>query len=237
MTNLIKAEFYRIWHSSRLLIYIIGLCIFGAYTSFMSDSLDITRQSFVAAAPMGMVISLMAAGIVIGRHYQNRTAYYEIMDGVSFHNIILSRICVYTPFMVGFYFIPVSAILIFFDGSTELIRFLLLLLIIFLRLLIFAVCVCLVFKTRDGAILPYVRFMIEMMPMMIIAGEEVSISDDKLFSALNWLPFFQCYSLGGEIENTLIVKIIVGFVVEASVMYALAYMSHRRKWNIKTILT
>ena len=237
MTNLIKAEFYRIKHSSHFLTCIIGLCIFGAIASFMNDPLDINRQNFVASAPMGMVVSLMAAGIVIGRHYQNRTAYYEIMDGASAHRIILSRICVYTPLMLGFYFIPVSVTLMFFDGGSGIVRFLSMLLIIFLRLLIFTVCVCLIFKTGEGAILPYVRFMIEMIPMMTIAGEEVNMSYDKLFSVLNWLPIVQCYSLSGEIDNTLIIKIIVGFAVEVLVMYVLAYMSHRRKWLIKTTLT
>ena len=236
MSNLIRAEFYRLKHSSRLFAYIIGLCFGGVVTTFMSNSPGITRQVIVGTAPMAMVLSLIAVGISIGRHYQNRTAYYEVMDGASAHRIILSRICVYVPLMVGFYFIPVSAILIYFDGDAELVRFLSMILIIFLRLLIFTICACLIFKTVGGAILPYVRFMIEMWPLMIIVGEGISISDDRLFSVLCWLPFFQCCSLGGEIDNVLIIKIIVGFAVEAAVMYALAYISHRRKWLIKTLL-
>lgn len=237
MTNLIRAEFYRLKHSSHLLTYIIGLCIFGVLIIFMNyPSSDITRQNFVTAAPMGMVISLMAIGIAIGRHYQNRTAFYEIMDGASAHKIILSRIFVYTLIMICFYFIPVSVILIILGAINDPFRFVSMLLIIFFRLLIFTVCICLTFKTGEGAILPYVRFMIEIMPMMIITGEDIGISDDKLFSVLNWLPIFQCYSLGGEIGNTLIIKIIVGFAVEAAVMYALAYTSHRKKWLIKTTL-
>ena len=190
----------------------------------------------MSAVPMGMAISLMAIGVAVGKHYQNRTAFYEIMDGVSAHRIILSRICVYTPLMLCFYFIPVSVILIVFDVIGDPFRFLSMLLIIFLRLLIFTVCVCLSFKTGEGAIFPYVRFMVEMMPMMLIAEEEISISNDKLFSVLNWLPVFQCSSLGGEIDSTLIIKIIVGFAVEAAVMYALAYSSHRKKWLIKSTL-
>ena len=229
MSNLIKAEFFRIKNSSHQLTAIIGLCIFGVLLLFMNDTAsDLTRQSFVSSAPMGMAIALMAIGVAVGRHYQNRTAFYEIMDGVSAHRIILSRICVYTPLMLCFYFIPVSVILIMLDVISDPFRFLSMLLIIFLRLLIFTVCVCLSFKTGEGAIFPYVRFMAEMMPMMLIAGEEMSISNDKLFSVLNWLPIFQCYSLGGEIDNTLIMKIIVGFLVETAVMYALAYTSHRK---------
>lgn len=238
MSNLIKAELYRIKNSSHQLTTIIGLCIFGVLLMFMNDTAsELTRQSFVSSAPMGMVISLMAIGIAIGRHYQNRTAFYEIMDGVSAHRIILSRICVYTPILICFYFIPVSVILITLDVISDPFKFLSLLLIIFLRLMIFTLCVCLTFKTGGGAIFPYVRFMAEMMPMMMISGEGLNISNGKLFSVLNWLPCFQIYSMGGEIDGTLIMKIIVGFVVEAAVMYALAYTSHRKKWLIKTILT
>ena len=238
MSNLIKAEFFRIRNSSHQLTAIIGLCIFGVLLLFMDDAASgLTRQSFVSSAPMGMAIALMAIGVAVGKHYQNRTAFYEIMDGVSAHRIILSRICVYMPLMLCFYFIPVSVILIVLDVISDPFKFLSMLLIIFLRLLIFTVCVCLSFKSGEGAIFPYVRFMVEMMPMMLIAGEEISVSNDNLFSVLNWLPIFQCYSIGGEIENTLVIKIIVGFLVEAAVMYALAYTSHRKKWLIKTTLT
>ena len=238
MSNLIKAEFFRIKNSSHQLTAIIGLCILGVLLLFMNDTAsDFTRQSFVSSAPMGMAIALMAIGVAVGKHYQNRTAFYEIMDGVSAHRIILSRICVYMPLMLCFYFIPVSVILIVLDVISDPFRFLSILLIIFLRLLIFTVCVCLTFKTGEGAVFPYVRFIVEMMPMMMITGEEIGISNDKLFSVLNWLPMFQCHSLGGEIDNTLIMKIIIGFLVEAAVMYALAYTSHQKKWLIKTTLT
>lgn len=238
MSNLIKAEYYRLKHSSNFLISIIGLCILGVLLIFINNTdSGFTRQSAVSAAPTGMVIALMGAGIAIGRHYQNRMGFYEIMDGVSAHRIIWSRICVYTPLMICFYFIPVSFILMAFDIGSYPVRFLTMLLIIFLRLLMFTICVCLIYKTGEGAIFPYFRFIAEIMPMMLIAEEEISISNAKLISVLNWLPVFQCYSLGGEIDSTLMMKIIVGFLVEAAVMYALAYTSHRKKWLIKTTLT
>ena len=238
MSNLIKAEFYRIKNSSHQLTAITGLCIFGVLLLFMDDAASgLTRQSFVSTMPMGMVISLMAIGVAIGRHYQNRTGFYEIMDGVSAHKIIFSRICVYTPLLIGFYFIPVSVIIMFFDGGSDSVRFLSMLLIIYLRLLVFTVSVCLIFKTGEGAILPYVRFMAEILPTMLVFQEELDISHGKIMSVFSWLPMFQIYSLAGETDGILIMKIIVGFLVEAAVMYALAYTSHRKKWLIKTTLT
>lgn len=238
MSNLIKAELYRLRHSNRLLFSLIGLCIMGILTSFLNDFLDINRQSFAAGgAPMGIVFSLMGIGVAIGIHYQNRTAFYEIMDGVSAHKTILSRMCVYTPIMICAYFIPVSAVLMIKDGGSGIALFLLMLLIIFLRLTIFTICGCLIFKSGEGGILPFARFILEMLPTMLMSQEELDISSEKVMSALNWFPIFQVYSLAGEIDGTLIMKIIAGFVAEAAVMYALAYTSHRKKWLIKFLFT
>lgn len=232
MNNLIRAEFYRLKHSSHLIMWVIGTCILGVAISFMSDSAEVTRQEFVAAAPMGMVISLMSTGIGIGRHYQNRTAFYEIMGGVSAHRIILSRICVYTPLILGFYFVPVSVILMIFDGGMDTVMFLLMFLIIFIRLLIFTICICLTFKTGEGVIIPYIRFVGDLILTMLFTMEDIR----KFFPVLDWMPIFQMFSLSVKIDNMLIIKIIVGCVAECAVMYALAYTSHRKKWLIKTTL-
>lgn len=234
MSDLIKAEVYRLRRSSGF--YVVGLCLLGIITSFFNcSSSGITRQNVIAAAPMGMVFVQMVIGIAIGRHYQNRTAYYEIMDGASSSQRILSRICVYVPLMTVLYFIPISVILMFCDGGAELVKFLSLFLIIFLRLLFFTICICIIFKTVEGAVLPYVRFMTEMLILMLLTDEEFGLSLDKVFSIMDWLPSFQCSSLSGGIDDTLIVKIIVGSLVEAVVMYALAYISNRKKWLIRSI--
>lgn len=238
MSNLIKAEFYRIKHSSHLLLLTIGVCIFGAFMSFFNETTIVTRQTLSTIAPMGMILSLMSAAMSIGKHYHNRTAYYEIMDGTSAHSIILSRICVYMPLIVVFYFVPVSIFLMYFDFSCESIKILIMLLIILLRLLVFTVCLCLTFKTADGAILPYIRFIAEFFAINLFADGDWGVAyNSNAFSVLDWLPICQCCLLGAEINNILIIKIIVGCVVECAVIYVLAYTSHQKKWLIKTTLT
>ena len=237
MTNLIKAEFYRIRHSSHLLLLTIGVCIFGAFMSFLNETTIVTRHTLATIAPIGMIISMMTAGVCIGKHYHNRTAFYEIMDGVSAHRIILSRICVYMPLIACFYFIPVSVFLMYFDFSGESVRFLLMLLIILFRLLVFTICICLTFKTADGAILPYIRFITEFFAINLFADGDWGVAyNSDAFSVLDWMPICQCCLLGTEINTTLIIKIIVGCAVECTIMYALAYTSHRKKWLIKTTL-
>lgn len=206
--------------------------------SFFNETSIVTRQTLSTIAPMGIILSMMSAAVSIGRHYHNRTAYYEIMDGTSAHSIILSRICVYMPLIVGFYFIPVSIFLMYFDFSTESVRFLLMMLIILLRLLVFTVCICLAFKSATGAILPYFRFIIEFFMINLFGNGDWGVAyNSDSFSVLDWLPICQCCLLGTEINNILITKIIVGCIVECAVMYILAYTSHRKKWLIKTTLT
>lgn len=232
MSDLIKAEIYRIMHSSGF--YLIGLCLMGIITSFLNCSSEITRQSVITAAPMGMVFAQMALAVIIGGHYKNRTAYYEIMNGVSSSKRILSRICVYIPLMTALYFVPIGVILMACDGGAELGKFLLMFLLIFLRLIIFTICICIIFKTVEGAILPYVRFIIESLILMLLTNEELGLSFDKIFSIMDWFPSFQCNSLSGNIDNTLMMKITVGLIAECAVMYALAYISNRQKWLIKS---
>ena len=238
MTNLIRAEFYRIRHSSHLLLIIIGVCIFGAFMSFFNETTIVTRQTLSTIAPMGMIISLMTVGVCIGKHYHNRTAFYEIMDGSSAYSIVMSRICVYMPLIFGFYFIPVSVFLMYFDFSGESVRFLLMLLIILFRLLVFTICICLTFKTADGAILPYIRFIAEFFAINLFGNGDWDVTyHSDAFSVLDWMPICQCCLLGTEINNIiLIIKIIIGCAAECAFMYALAYISHRKKWLIKATL-
>lgn len=235
MKKLIRAEFYRLIHSSHCLIYVIGLSLLGVLFPFMQNGFIINRQVFASGIPTGIMFALISVGISIGRHYKSRTACYEIMDGASAHSIIISRIVVYTSLIFVFYYIPLSVLLMIFDNGDNL-YFILLVLIIILRLLFFTVFVSLIFKTAEGAALPFARFLIEMLPAMLYSTGELDLSDAESF--LEWYPLFQCLSLGIKtVENTFILKIIIGFVIESAVMYVFAYISYSRKWNVRSAFT
>lgn len=235
MTNLIKAESYRIRHSNKLsLLLILLCCALGVFLSFSSSFFDINRISLSQDVSLGLFIAVAGTIAPIGLHFDNRTAYYEIMDGKSPHAIILSRFVIYIPIATVFFFAPICIILMIFDGGTESVKLLLLLFVILLRLLVFAICCCLILKSTGGMMLMLPRVMLETIPMMLSNGMQSNeaIDPSKFNSLLNWLPTFQCYSLGGNIDSWLIAQIIIGFIVEAAIMYTLAYISYRKKWSI-----
>ena len=236
MTNLIKAEFYRIRHSNKLsLLAILMCCGLGVFLSFSSSFFDINRISLSQDVSLGLFLAVIGSTAPIGLHFQNRTACYEIMDGKSPHAIILSRFVIYIPIATVFFFVPICITLLISDGGTESVKFLALLFVILLRLLVFAICCCLILKNTVGIMLMMPRIMLETIPMMLINGMQSNeaIDPSKFNSILNWLPTFQCYSLGGNVDSWLMVQIIIGFIVEAIIMYTLAYISYRKKWSIQ----
>jgi hypothetical protein len=56
---------------------------------------------FLISGYVGIILSAM-----ISNMYQNRTYYYEIMDGASTHHIILSKIIVYDIISAAVLIIP-----------------------------------------------------------------------------------------------------------------------------------
>lgn len=240
MTNLIKAEFYRIRHSDKFLLIIIFICFaLCIFLSFSGSFFNINRTALSQDVSLGLFVSVIGAIVPIGLHFHSRTAYYEIMDGKSPHAIILSRFVIYIPIATVFFFVPISVILMIFDGGTESVKFLLLLFLIFLRLLVFAICSCLILKIPEGMMITLPRVMLETIPMMLSSGMQNSgtIDPSNFNSVLNWLPTFQCYSLGVNTDGWLMAQVIIGFIVETVIMYTLAYISYRKKWCIKSTIS
>lgn len=235
MANLIKAEFYRVRHSGGFLLLIMFTCFFLSVALAFSDNFfDINRTSLSQSLSMAVSISAIAAAIPTGLHFHHRMAYYEIMDGKSPHAIIFGRFAVYIPMATLCFFVPVCVILMIFDGGAESVKFLALLFVILLRVLVFAICSCLTLKITEGLVIMLPRMILEMLPMVLSGGK---MDFSNLDSALNWIPTYQCFSIGQNIDGLLTAQIIIGFIIEAAVMYALAYTSYRKKWCIKSTIS
>ena len=227
MCNLIKAEFFRIRHTDRCLLILVGISLLGVFLSFVPNS---TTDS--QGAQIGIFCCIIAVGAVISSHFQSRTAFYEMMDGKSPHAIILSRIVLYTPIIILCYFVPVSAIRLLLDGSVENVKFLALLLVILVRLLIFTICIVLIFRNMEGIVMVFPRIIIGMMPLLLHNEGLIDLFENS--SVLGWFPLCQCVYMSSQIDSVLIMKVVMGFVVEVVFMYSLAYMSYKRKWLIQT---
>lgn len=234
MTNLVKAEWFRIRHGSSSWILIILAAFLSVIFSFMNPLPSFDRVTLSQSAPIGMSICLMVITVVIGQLYSNRMAFYEIMDGKTANQIILYRFVLYLPIVVFFYFVPVSILLLIFDAGVNSIKFLALLFLVLLRMFVLFIGITLILKSAEGAILMFPRIMVEMLPVML--SEEGFINTAELPGFWEWLPIPQCYNMANSLGGDLSAKVIIGCVVEIVIVYVLAYMSYKRKWSIDLTL-
>ncbi len=253
MTRLIRAEFYRVTHSGIFLYIIIGVSLLSLLmgtldSGSMEDFLDLTlndaRSSLTVTMQMGicmMLSTVIAACCGIG--YQNRTSYYEVMDGNSVSSILMSRLLVYVPLTMVTFLLPLFAMLNYLvqnNGVGEfhaMPEYFIVVLCIFLRVISFAVLSTMCFKSLLGAAMPYVRYMtMEMLGFELLLTATLTEPEKLKFctSLYEWLPMGQLTALSkAELPDDLVMKAIVGMVVEVAVIYLLAYISGKKKAFLK----
>ena len=95
-------------------------------------------------------------------------------------------------------------------------------------------------KTGEGIVLAYVRIIFE----NIFAVLGLATNEDKVFdmtggiiSVFKWFPSTECTLVAnGMLDSDLIIKALIGFVIEAALMYWLAYTSYKKKWYVRTTI-
>ncbi len=249
MTRLIRAEWYRLSHSSIFLPLIVFVSLLslgmaplnhGGSAEFFDASFDEALYSLTASLQLGlaMMITTLTA-VACGMAYANRTAYYEIMDGNSVSSILMARLFVYVPMTIVSFLLPFFGLCAYIyvqNGTVEfadLPQFVIITTCIFLRMVTFCILSTMLFKSLLGAAMPYLRYMtIEML------GFEMALAscfDDKemlksIQGIYECLPMGQLMALGEQtIPDTLVIKAVVGLVVEFAIIYILAYISGKKK--------
>ena len=242
MSNYIKAELYRITRGRSVLAYILFgfmplTLVFG---TFMSDPLHPSYKVAAGSFPIMACMMTMYAGSLLGKHYTNRTAHYEIMDGANVHKLIWYRIIVYTSLLTVLYFIPLSLIMLIYSHNMKTIMAIALLYIVFLRMTMFVIGISMTIKTGEGIVLAYVRIILENIVSILglSSNEDAVISmSDTAVAIFGWFPATECTLVAnGYLSGELVVKALVGFIIEFAIMYALAYTSHKRKWYVRTTI-
>ncbi|WP_294410313.1 hypothetical protein [uncultured Ruminococcus sp.] len=242
MSNYIKAELYRITRGRSILgniIICLGALVLAAGT-FMQDLFHPNYLTVASTFPMMAAIISIAAGAAIGKHYADRTAQYEIMDGANFHKLIWYRLIVYISLLTVAYFIPVCAVMLIYEPTEKTLAAIGLFYIVFLRMLFSVIGITMTIKTPEGAMVPYARMMIE----NIFAVLGLATNEDKVFdmtggiiSVFKWFPSTECTLVAnGMLDSDLIIKALIGFVIEAALMYWLAYTSYKKKWYVRTTI-
>ena len=105
MVKLIKAEWYRVLNSSKLMVWLavmLFMLIFMPYVdiiTMVSDKSEITGIYFLYqyfAMGQYYLTSFFAifAGVLVAMNYIHKTSYHEVMQGNNVHHIILSKVIV-----------------------------------------------------------------------------------------------------------------------------------------------
>lgn len=243
MINYIKAELYRITRGKTAINWVVYIFIdlLLIITTLINNLRAPKYQTVAASFPIMSAIIAMVPGAMIAKHYGNRTAYYEIMIGTNIHKLICYRLIVYIPILTAVYFIPVSVAVLLFDHSISTFIAIGLLYLIFLKMLFLVIGITMMLKTQEGAIVPYFIMMIESMLAVLALnsnndGLRIAMTDG-IASVFGWFSAAECTLISNGISPEAVsIKIIISFIAEAALMYGFAYLSYKRKWNIRTTI-
>lgn len=233
MSKYIKAELYRITRSKSFISLVIFTSIFlVAFTFLITGEWLVSREALTGGLSFTFGIIALLFVSPIGQHFRDRTALYEIMDGTSPHILIWYRLIIYISLMMILFFMPTAIILLINDSSSGAVLQLLLTACILIRLTFFSICITLTGKNIESMMLSFARCMLE--NLFASLGIELGLWDLEVVSS--YLPYGQITLLGGNIGTALILKIVIGAVLEMILMYILALASYRKKWAIKTVI-
>ena len=237
MNRLMKAEWYRIRHSSHLFIWMIFICIVIAIIPIVSDIEFYEKslsENFKLYSGAGYIFIPLFIGVMIsisiGINYYNKTAYYEIMGGQSISGIIFSKVVVNSSVMTIGIIITCSiyfSIIYIMNGVGEyeniLLRLILFVLII-IHVCIVSGLLSMCLRHIIGAFLIVFRFSIL---------EAIFAQNSSMDKILNWFLSGQYQRiLVGEITTKLIIAIILSTFLETIILYFISYYTMKKRKNL-----
>ncbi len=241
MAKLIKAEWYRLRHSGNWLVYIIIMAVFSFSTVFLMDpkihtrTLDMALYTFSESLTMSLTYIATVVIAALAMIFNNRTGYYEVMDGNRISSIILSKVVVHGVLITALITIPAAVLFTYIgcaNGVGDLpdapVR-LVLLFVIFLHVILSSILSTLTIKSLISAAIPYVRYMtfeyLGLTMLTLIYPENTLIAEIS-----EWFPMMQCiYVSYNELDTGFIVKVVASFVIETILMYIAAHVAYKKK--------
>ncbi len=245
MNKLIKAEYYRSLRSGIYFPIFVICGIFALLFPSLMGEVDPEMDNLfyhLMNYSQGSGIMIVAyAGIIIsamiGNMYQNRTYYYEIMNGSDTHHIILSKLAVYGSYSLVVLIIPaiIYHSIIGADKGTGGMEspWLAAVLgtIIILNIIFFTVFVSMLIRhVIAGAILMYTYSMGITMVYMFVSDEALCDNVETMEKIFGVFPQVQILNLAQlEYTNEYIASVIGSFIVIFALMYTLTYISYKKK--------
>ena len=248
MSKLIRAEFFRLFHTKKCLIYLIGCTAFILTLAVMNGLNNINGNLASHMDEPGIILFFLlmmlppCIALVTGQLYsKGKVGMYEIMAGNKIHNLIFSK--VFTDGIVfwlitlvsstGFYiFISLKNGLGNF--STPGVRFMIIA-ILLAHISIISVMITLSERSvGTGVFLTWFRFiMFDSGLLMFISFILGEMGFDKLSDQLGYLSLMNKLGLVIHIEmpidSTFVLHTIFDFVIEFIFWYLLIYRGMKKR--------
>ena len=248
MNRLVRAEFYRIWHSgffTRILILLFFVVLFFPVMTdfeFFSKTLAEVMDDLV----MGVLISTMFLSVItsffVSLGYMKKTAYYEVMAGSKNGHIIGSKLVTEGIFLGVLFFIAiigfgvVTTIKNGTGGVENLGTRCLMLIFVCLRMTVVGTLMGMAIKNYAACLVAYARFLgIDMMlssfllPLLYMK----EILGETVYQRLqHCMTNTQIGTICGSaaVTTEAVVWCLVSFFVEAIAWYILVYVTMKKKW-------
>lgn len=246
MNRLMRAEWYRVRHSSKLIKWLAVLCIICVALPLLAD-IEVLQRNLadnLMAAQTSVTIFMAAflsifSAVIVGIAYMNKTAYYEVMAGNKIYQIVFSKVLVDAVLVNGAVFLSLSVYWIMIgvhNGIGEIDRLPLRFFLLFLVL--FHVCtggILIVTAVRQilGAVLVYLRFAVaETLLLFVVQMFEERIPEQMTAKIAEWftvIKLTKILSFEYEITGHLVFTVFAGFLIESAVWFGISYIGMKKQ--------
>lgn len=249
MNRLMKAEWYRVRHSSGLMKWVIIVCLFSMAFVMLTTS-DLTTSDagkhslaeilYVSGESYFFIMYFLAviSAVIVGTAYTNKTAYYEVMAGNKISGILLSKVLVDAVFVAvaSSLFLDLYWLVIgMHNGIGEItqlpLRFVLLA-VVFFHVCSTGVLIATTIQHNTGAVLSFLRFSAFDMLVPFCIELLGNFSEEAGTRMADWFVMLELSKLLNceiRVTNHLIVATVLGMLIEAGLWYSISYVRMKKK--------
>lgn len=246
MNRLIRAEWYRVRHSSNFMKWLMVLCAVCVLFPMLVDievvhgnlTENWTAQEETLTVFMTALLSVFSA-LIVGVAYMNKTAYYEVMAGNKIYQIAFSKVLVDAVLVSGTAFVFMGiywTVIGVCNGIGEIDRLVLRLCLLFL--VFFHACTCGIlivtsFRQILGTVLVYLRLAgLETLALFLLRMFGEGLPGQTFAKISDWFTMVKLTKIlrfEYEITNHLIFAVIAGFLIESAVWFGISYLGMKRQ--------
>ncbi len=247
MNRLMKAEWYRVRHSSRLTEWLAVACVFSAVLPVLIDfevlKKNLTENMMAVQMTMSFFVPCLLsvfAATIVGIAYMNKTAYYEVIAGNKIYQIIFSKVFVDASLVavpvflsMGIYWLIIGC----HNGVGEISQLPLRFVLIFIMFYHFCACGILMmtaFRQIAATGLVYFRFaaMGTLVSFLVNTLLEGQLSENVMVRIGEWFTIVKLrkvFCSEYEITGHLIFTVIAGMLIESGIWYAVSCIGMKKK--------